>query len=215
MADIKPALEKLFNLEFKDATNALHKNKGENGLTYKGIYQSANPEWEGWKYITYILDFLNYYKLEESLTRLDKNIPDNIDIIKQLEKQMSGILEYISTELFNNNKLDEQTIELYYDRYWKPYHLDDLTSQNTAEEIFIFGVNAGMRTAIKKAQKLVGVEDDGIVGKKTIEALNSYDSDLFNMRFDEEEIKHYESLIAHKPSFARFKAGWKNRAHYV
>ena len=51
MANFKEAYEILKRLEFNSPKNALHKNKGEEGLTWMGIYEKENPGWSGWKTI--------------------------------------------------------------------------------------------------------------------------------------------------------------------
>ena len=42
------AFNLLMSLEFSRPENALHKNPTENGLTFMGIYETANPSWQGW-----------------------------------------------------------------------------------------------------------------------------------------------------------------------
>ena len=42
------AFNLLMSLEFSRPENALHKNPTENGLTFMGIYEAANPSWQGW-----------------------------------------------------------------------------------------------------------------------------------------------------------------------
>nr|WP_315519315.1 putative peptidoglycan-binding domain-containing protein [uncultured Campylobacter sp.] len=42
------AFNLLMSLEFSRPENALHKNPTENGLTFMGIYETANPNWQGW-----------------------------------------------------------------------------------------------------------------------------------------------------------------------
>lgn len=42
------AFNLLMSLEFSRPENALHKNPTENGLTFMGIYEVANPGWQGW-----------------------------------------------------------------------------------------------------------------------------------------------------------------------
>ena len=42
------AFNLLMSLEFSRPENALHKNPTENGLTFMGIYEAANPNWQGW-----------------------------------------------------------------------------------------------------------------------------------------------------------------------
>ena len=51
MANFKEAYEILKRLEFSNPSNALHKNKTEEGLTWMGIYEKANPGWIGWEKI--------------------------------------------------------------------------------------------------------------------------------------------------------------------
>ncbi|WP_103576571.1 putative peptidoglycan-binding domain-containing protein [Campylobacter concisus] len=42
------AFNLLMSLEFSRPENALHKNPTEKGLTFMGIYEVANPKWQGW-----------------------------------------------------------------------------------------------------------------------------------------------------------------------
>ena len=42
------AFNLLMSLEFSRPENALHKNPTENGLTFMGVYETANPNWQGW-----------------------------------------------------------------------------------------------------------------------------------------------------------------------
>ena len=42
------AFNLLMSLEFNSPSNALHKNPTENRLTFMGIYEVANPNWQGW-----------------------------------------------------------------------------------------------------------------------------------------------------------------------
>jgi len=185
MANIRPALKILFKLEFNNPKNALHKNEGEEGLTYKGIYQLANPDWEGWSFV------------------------------EQEIKDADGDIRRASELLYEDEFIDIVTRDLYWEKYWNPAKLDKLTSQHIANEIFIFGVNTGMETAIKKAQALVDVKADGLIGPVTIAAINAFNEHEFDYKFDELEREHYADLIARKPSFARFKNGWMNRAKAV
>lgn len=185
MADIRKAIELLKEFEFSnDNTKLLHKNDTEDGLTYFGIYQSANPEWKGW----------------EIINRYLSNEPDL--------KKCSVILSNVS----DLNKLVETYIKR---KYWDYARLDEVYSQQIANEIFIFGFNVGIKTAVKKAQKLVGVLVDGDVGRKTLEALNNYNELKFDKLFDEEEKDYYDAIIAKNQKLAKYKNGWYNRAEKV
>ncbi len=180
MADINQAVKELGKLEFSSPSDLLHKNDGENGLTFFGIYQSANPEWRGWSIISrYLANEPDIKKCSVILS----NVTDLLDLVYKLYKQ----------------------------KYWDLANLDLVTNQHTATEIFIFGVNIGMKLAIKKTQKLLGLEADGDVGPKTLEALNKFNTKDFDIKFDEVEIAYYEEL-GKQPRFVKNEKGWINRA---
>lgn len=185
MAKIGLALEKLYRLEFSEPSNALHVNPGEHGLTFMGVYEAANPYWAGWT------------------------------VVRKMLEKYDGNIKRASEALYESSVMRGLVDEFYYNAYWSRAKLDRVDSQKIAEEIFVFGVNAGMRNAIRKAQKLVGVPADGIVGPMTLEAWNSYDEDEFDYKFDEVEKQYYADLIEQKPSFKIFERGWMNRAEAV
>ena len=90
--------------------------------------------------------------------------------------------------------------------------LDEVVSQKIAEELLVFAVNAGVGVAVKVAQKVIGVQADGVLGSRTIKALNEYDDKKFDIEFDKAEIEHYQKLVDNNPNFKKFINGWKNRA---
>jgi len=172
-------------LEFNSPSNYLHKNKTERDYTVAGIYKYAHPNWLGWFIVS--------------------------DTIQRDE----GNISMASRELYRNTHLTELIMKFYKEKFWDRMRLDEVHSDNTATELFIFACNSGTRNAIRKAQKLTGVDADGFVGRITIGALNAFNEDEFDMKFDEVEKQFYEDLIAKKPSFSIFKKGWFNRAEYV
>lgn len=87
------------------------------------------------------------------------------------------------------NKLTrEQAINIYKERYWKSCKLDLIKSQVLANHIFDFGVNSGIYRSTLELQKLCNnlikiynnennfklelLDEDGIMGTKTINATN-------------------------------------------
>jgi len=121
----------------------------------------------------------------------------------------------VSQLMCKDRKVLKEVKSIYKKEYWDIAKLDKVNSQKIAEEIFIFGVNAGMKNAIKLAQKIVGVSVDGIVGKQTLKALNNFDEDLFDILYDAEEAKYYMKLIEKNPKLKIYKKGWLRRAKYV
>ena len=141
----------------------------------------------------------------------------NSRIWKELKKyqEIETDTKKLSQLLCNNVTAMQEVKNIYRQKYWNRAKLYDVQSQKIAEEIFVFGVNAGCERAIKKAQEIVGVKADAIVGPKTLAALNSFDEDLFDVMFDVEEVKYYKELIKNNERFARFERGWVNRAKAV
>ena len=121
-------------------------------------------------------------------------------------------MKSVSKRLYDNEYIRELVEELYKTKYWDVAKLDSMDSQHKANEIFIFGVNAGMKIAIKTAQQIVWATDDGIVGSKTLELINKFDEAQFDLMYDEREILHYDEIIASKPEQKIYANGWRNRA---
>ena len=113
--------------------------------------------------------------------------------------------------------------------FWDKWHADDIHSQKVAnilvDWVWLSGVNG-----IKKPQALLGVVADGIVGDKTLSAVNFADPDqLFEAIFKERvkflngvvsrSVAEYEKKIGRKATDAellkytqkRFIKGWLNR----
>ena len=182
MANIKKVMKILAFVELNnDNTQVLHKNKGELGLTFWGIYQTAHPTLKIWNTIN------QYLKIEPDFKKLGQALVNNNEIMKDVE-------------------------DFYKRTFWDRMWLDKVDSQHKANEMFVFGVNAGVGRAVRLAQIVSGAVADGLVGPKTIEAINKCDDKMFDARFDEEEIKYYEAIVRNNPSKGIFLNGWKNRA---
>lgn len=185
MANFKESMKLLTFLEYSNNNSKLlHKNKNEDGLTFYGIYESANPLWVGW------------YAIKKQL----KTTPN---------------LKECSLILSKNIGLMNLANDLIKKQYWDKAKLDLVNSQKIANEIFIFGFNVGMPIAIKKAQKLIGVNDDGDVGNITLKALNSFNENNFDVEFDELEIEYYKATIERKPYLKPNEKGWFKRALFA
>lgn len=190
-------LNMIKDVEFSnDNTKLLHKNDGENGLTYFGIYQSAHPKWNGWRIIQGYLD------LDEDYQEYKKT---------EDYKDLSLALKKCSRILSNVSDLNFLVEDFYKKEFFDKMKLDLVTSENKQLELMCFGINTNPTRCIKKVQELLGLTVDGIIGNKTITALNAFDEDLFDKLFDEKEKEYYNSLDEIR--FGKFKKGWNNRAN--
>lgn len=101
--------------------------------------------------------------------------------------------------------LQESVKNFYLDNYWDKYKLGQIENPNVADFLFDFVVNSGQ--AIKVVQRALGLEDDGIVGPKTIKAINETKDalqTLVNAR-----VEYLKGL----KGFDTFGRGWVARAN--
>lgn len=104
----------------------------------------------------------------------------------------------------------------YHANYWLPIAGDSLTSQAIANSIFNFAVNSSApgkpTVAIKLAQLVVGATPDGVLGSRTVAALNAFDSDRFVMAYALAKIARYRDIVKRDRTQAKFLLGWVSRA---
>lgn len=155
------------------------------GETVLGVARKKNPNLSIWKEVDKIKEEYG----TKDLILLSNKILENENITK--------VVEYF----FENN-------------YWKKLKCDIVEHQDFASNLFLLGVNAGPKIAIKVGQRACGIIEDGIIGKQTINAWRTAGAKECK-RFTEIEIKHYESIIIKDPSQARFRIGWLKRANAV
>lgn len=106
---------------------------------------------------------------------------------------------------------DEQVETIYRSGYWRLIKGDEIESQSVAELLFDYAVNSGKSTAVRKIQKLVGVEADGIMGPITIKAINSKNPKLLFAELHDVRKAYYKAIIARNPSLEVFRKGWNRR----
>ena len=79
--------------------------------------------------------------------------------------------------------------------YWERWHADDIHSQKVAN-ILVDWVWASGIHGIKKPQALLGVKADGIVGNKTLSAVNFADPDQLFEAIFKERVKFINAIVA-------------------
>ena len=134
--------------------------------------------------------------------------------IEEVVSRMGNVAN-ASKVLYSDKELLKEVEDFYKKQFWDRMRLDEIVHQKVADEMFIFGVNAGCKAAVKAAQQVVGVDDDGLIGKNTIKALNECDVKRFDEEYDKLEIKQYETLAAKNPTFKIYLNGWTKRAKVV
>lgn len=98
--------------------------------------------------------------------------------------------------------------------YWNRWKADRIASQSLAN-ILVDWVWASGANGIKIPQRLLGVTPDGIVGEKTLAALNSVPPHRFFDKVKSSRIEFIENFISKNPSQARFRKGWMRRLNSI
>lgn len=99
----------------------------------------------------------------------------------------------------------------YRETFWEPIRAQDMIHQRVAEVVFSQFVNMGSN-GIKLMQTTLGLVADGVVGTKTISALNRGDEELFLMRYSLTNVARYHAIGMKDKTQRRFWPGWIKRA---
>jgi lysozyme family protein len=142
------------------------------------------------------------------------------------DKDGDGDIDVQDLKLLSNNDVRDRVLKPH---YWDRWKADNIQSQKIAN-ILVDWVWGSGKHGIVIPQRLLGVKDDGIVGEKTLSAVNFADPDqlfdvIYKARVDflneitQSSIAKYEKKIGHKATESelmkytnkRFLKGWLNR----
>lgn len=111
--------------------------------------------------------------------------------------------------------------EIFKSGYWDKCRADEIRSQSVANAIVDWAYNSGPATAARKVQAILAdattppVKIDGVIGPKTIAAINAADPRQLFTRIQQSRTAYVEAIVRNKPSQAMFLAGWKNRINSI
>jgi lysozyme family protein len=114
--------------------------------------------------------------------------------------------------LDTDGDLQESVEHFYQTNYWDRVQGDKITSQNIANSIFDFGVNAGVGTSNSLAQMVVDIKPDGVLGTASLAAINNISEELFLASFTIAKISRYMSIVEKRPTSRKYFYGWVRRA---
>lgn len=122
------------------------------------------------------------------------------DIIDQLKETHADMFPAI---LEQDSRLQSKVYQLYNRKYW----IDNL-GEALAFQVFDFGVNSGVTRAKKYLQITLGVVADGVIGPKTLAALDEVeDIYTFILEYNNNRMRYLSKL----KQFNRYGAGWTKR----
>ena len=158
----------------------------------------------------------DYRKLKPFILRWEGGyINDQADLGKQTNK---GVTLSTYRSVFGKNKTvsdlkkitDEQWEFIFKKFYWDKWKSDDIKDQNVAN-ILVDWLWCSGSYGIKIPQRVLGVSVDGIVGSKTIAAINARDGrELFDT-IKQERKDFIDRICQTRPQNRKFKNGWMNR----
>ena len=94
--------------------------------------------------------------------------------------------------------------------YWDRWKADQIKNQAIANTLVDWAWGSGA-WGIKIPQRILGVKDDGVVGIKTLEAINKQNPNKFLEKLYLARFNFLDGIVASNPSQKRFIKGWKNR----
>lgn len=104
----------------------------------------------------------------------------------------------------------EEARDIYFTEYWTKFNCDKFAAP-LGEVYFDCCVNTGAKQSNKFIQRAVGTEVDGIIGPKTLIAINQSDPAVLANAVIDQRQKFYENLAYNKVSLKKFLKGWTNR----
>jgi lysozyme family protein len=102
--------------------------------------------------------------------------------------------------------------DIYESMYWDAARCAELPWPVSSAQ-FDAAVNAGPRQATQLLQRAAGVSDDGVIGPKSLAAINAMHPKELALRCCDERQKFYQSLVNRKPSLGAFLKGWTHRVN--
>ena len=95
---------------------------------------------------------------------------------------------------------------IYFRDYWGPAGCD-VVPDSIKFDLFDMAVNSGVRPAIKLLQAVVQTTQDGVLGPKTLQAVNSMDKTKLAVRYNAGRLEFYTTLS----TWPAFGKGWVRR----
>lgn len=102
--------------------------------------------------------------------------------------------------------------EIYRRDYWSAVRAGEIINSDLAALIFDMAVNHGPASAVRAAQRAVGVKADGVMGPITLAALNRGNPARIIAAMVDARLNLYRQIVNRKPNMQVFYKGWVKRA---
>lgn len=109
-----------------------------------------------------------------------------------------------------NNLSYKEWFEIFKTMFWDRWQADSIKDQKVAEMLVDWVWTSGTY-GITIPQRLIGVKADGIVGPKTLDAVNARNPRIMFGLLKQERIAYIDRICASRPANSRFRNGWLRR----
>ncbi|MCL4456172.1 MAG: hypothetical protein M1406_02000 [Nitrospirae bacterium] len=99
--------------------------------------------------------------------------------------------------------------KIYRQMYWDKINGDALPT-DLSIALSDTAVNMGVGASVKMLQKILGVQQDGVLGSETLAAINNYNGNLLDAYLDAREAKYY-GIVERDSRQGVFLKGWLSR----
>lgn len=107
-----------------------------------------------------------------------------------------------------------QWLDILKTMFWDRWQADKIANQSVAE-ILVDWVWTSGKYGITIPQQVLGVTVDGVVGPKTLAALNKQNPAQFFARIVAERKAYIDRICASRPVNNKYKRGWLNRLNAI
>lgn len=127
------------------------------------------------------------------------------------DKDGDGDIDVDDLRLLTDDEVRERVLKPH---YWDRWKGDEIKSQSIANLVVDWVWGSG-KHGIIRVQRVLGVKQDGIVGPKTLAALNNWNHKVLFDRIHQERVAFIENLCAKDKSQTVFRKGWLRRLNAI
>jgi lysozyme family protein len=139
----------------------------------------------------------------------DRGGPTNFGITMPI---LAKLLARDVTDQDIQNMSQDQAAQCYLNYFWQPNRLDEVNSAAIATCVFDMIVNQRFGVGVKLAQLAAGFSvTDGIMGDKSLAAINSMTTPDFISHFIVQCMDRYADIVVSDPTELANLKGWLNR----
>jgi len=102
----------------------------------------------------------------------------------------------------------------YQSQHWHHINGDKIAHDEIAAPLLSFAVNKSVPTAVKHLQRVLGLQEDGVLGLNTLSELNSKDPVITAKLFRADWENYYRQVASVNPNDAQFLDGWIALANF-